>query len=61
MGFSVNHDADKVERDMMAVFPEDTWITLSHLTPWHGRRCCTARKPMCDECPVAEDCPKLID
>jgi endonuclease-3 len=61
MGFSVNHDADKVERDMMAVFPEDTWIALSHLTPWHGRRCCTARKPMCDECPVAEDCPKLID
>ncbi len=61
MGFSVNHDADKVERDMMAVFPESTWISLSHLMPWHGRRCCTARKPMCDACPVAEDCPKLID
>ncbi|HEU4366387.1 MAG TPA: endonuclease III [Candidatus Krumholzibacteria bacterium] len=61
MGFSANHDADKVERDMMAVFPASTWIELSHLMPWHGRRCCTARKPMCDECPVANDCPKLID
>jgi endonuclease III len=61
MGFTVNHDADKVERDLMAVFPDETWISLSHLMPWHGRRCCTARKPMCDECPVADDCPKLID
>ena len=61
MGFSAHHDADKVERDMMAVFPASTWIKLSHLMPWHGRRCCTARKPMCDDCPVADDCPKLIE
>jgi endonuclease III len=61
MGFSTNHDADKVERDMMAVFPETTWISLSHRIPWHGRRCCTARNPRCDECPVADECPKLID
>lgn len=61
MGFSTNRDADKLEHDLMAVFPDSTWISLSHLMPWHGRRCCTARKPMCDECPVADFCPKLID
>jgi len=61
MGFSTNRDADKVERDMMAAFPETTWISLSHLIPWHGRRCCTARKPNCDECPISDDCPKLLD
>jgi endonuclease-3 len=61
MGFSVQKDAEKVERDMMAAFPENEWIKFSHLIPWHGRRCCTARKPNCDDCPVAEDCPKLID
>jgi endonuclease-3 len=61
MGFSTNHDADKVERDMMAIFPESEWISLSHLIPWHGRRCCTARNPKCDECPAADDCPKAID
>jgi endonuclease-3 len=24
---------------------------------WHGRRLCTARKPKCGECPLAEVCP----
>ncbi len=61
MGFSIQHDADKVEQDMMAIFPQNTWISLSHRIPWHGRRCCTARNPQCDVCPVADDCPKLID
>lgn len=61
MGFSVQHDAGKVEQDMMAAFPVSEWIALSHRIAWHGRRCCTARKPNCDECPIADDCPKLID
>ena len=61
MGFSTSRDADEVERDMMAAFPEREWIALSHRIAWHGRRCCTARKPNCDECPIADDCPKLID
>ena len=61
MGFTSQVDADKVEQDVMAIFPGTEWIKLSHLIPWHGRRCCTARNPMCDECPVAEYCPKIIE
>jgi len=61
MGFSVETNADRVERDMMAAFPEGEWNKLSHLIPWHGRRCCTARNPNCAECPIAGDCPQLID
>lgn len=61
LGFTVETDAEKVERDMMAVLPENEWIHLSHLIPWHGRRCCTARAPQCETCPVADDCPKIIE
>jgi endonuclease-3 len=61
LGFTVQTDAEKVERDVMALLPESEWIHFSHLIPWHGRRCCTARNPDCPACPVAEDCPKLIE
>ena len=61
LGFTVEKDANKVERDVSAILPETEWIHFSHLIPWHGRRCCTARSPNCPGCPVAEDCPKLIE
>jgi endonuclease-3 len=61
LGFTVEKDANKVERDVMAILPESEWIIFSRLIPWHGRRCCTARNPNCEECPVTEDCPKLIE
>jgi endonuclease-3 len=61
MGFTTQTDPDRVEQDVMAVLPRSEWIAFSHLVPWHGRRCCTARNPNCDGCPVSDDCPKLIE
>jgi endonuclease III len=23
----------------------------------HGRRCCSARRPQCESCPLGADCP----
>jgi len=50
-------DPKKIERDLMALLPEAEWINFSHRLIWHGRKICTARKPRCGECPLAEDCP----
>lgn len=50
-------DPKKIEQDLMAVLPAEEWIDFSHRLIWHGRRICTARKPKCDECPLAENCP----
>ena len=41
----------------MALFPQDTWTWLAHALMQHGRTICTARKPKCDRCPLAVDCP----
>lgn len=60
MGFTDGDDATRVEFEMMEIFPESGWIDLSHLIPWHGRRVCTARKPACDSCAVANVCPQLL-
>ena len=50
-------DAVKIERDLMALFPQDSWTYLAHALIDHGRQVCTARKPKCDECGLAEHCP----
>jgi len=52
------HDApEKVEQDLMAIFPRDRWTMLAHLLIWHGRRICVARKPRCETCVVSHLCP----
>ncbi len=59
MGLTRNSDAVKVERDLMALLPQSEWIEFSHRMIWHGRRICMARKPLCLECALASDCPKI--
>ena len=50
-------DAVKIEQDLMEVFPRKDWIYLGHALIWHGRKVCSARKPACDRCTLAGDCP----
>ncbi len=50
-------DAVKIERDLMQLFPQESWTYLSHALIQHGRTTCTARKPKCDKCALAPDCP----
>ena len=50
-------DAVKIERDLMEVIPRKEWTFVGHALIWHGRRVCAARKPACDRCALAKDCP----
>lgn len=59
LGFTKLQDPEKIEKDLMALFPQKQWTMLSHLLIWHGRSICTARKPACPVCPVNEQCPKI--
>ena len=47
---------EKIERDLMKIIPQENWIDLAHELIFHGRRCCTARKPNCTACPVEDLC-----
>lgn len=55
--FSAEETPEKIERDLMELFPRDAWTLLSHLLIWHGRRVCDARKPRCEACTLAGLCP----
>ena len=36
LGFTREKTPEKVERDLMALFPREDWTLLSHLLIWHG-------------------------
>jgi len=54
---SENTDAVKLEFDLAEIVPESNWTTFSHLLIFHGRSICRARKPDCENCPIARYCP----
>ena len=55
--FTTHDDPEKIEHDLMDLFPRERWTMLSHLLIFHGRRVCVARKPRCEECVVSHLCP----
>lgn len=57
LGFTKQTDPVKVERELMALIPQEDWILYSHLMISHGRAICKARKPDCPNCPISSLCP----
>jgi endonuclease-3 len=48
---------DKIERSMWDLVPEGKRTRFSLIVNEHGRRICTARKPLCPGCQIADLCP----
>lgn len=59
LGLTTETDPVRVERDLMAIIPRESWIEIAHLLVWHGRRLCFARKPACSVCPLNDICPRV--
>jgi len=58
LAFTKQEDPVKIERDLVRLVPRSDWARFPHLLIWHGRRICDARRPRCEECPLAESlCP----
>ena len=55
--FTKEKTPEKVERDLISLFPRERWTLLSHLLIWHGRRVCDARQPRCEACTLSGLCP----
>jgi endonuclease-3 len=56
LGITKNTDPEKVEQDLMKLFPNETWTDISHLLIFLGRRTCIARRPQCDLCVLKDVC-----
>lgn len=56
-GWTEQEDPEKVEAELMRLFPKADWTSMSHHLIWHGRRRCHAKKPACGACPMSSLCP----
>lgn len=58
-------NTDKIELDLMALFPREHWTDLSHLIIHHGRNACKARiseppeHPVCEKYGIKCECQKM--
>jgi endonuclease-3 len=57
LAFTRENTPEKIEKDLMVVFPRSRWTLLAHLLIWHGRRVCDAKKPRCEACTLSHLCP----
>ena len=56
VGLTAEKDVLKTELSLMERIPESRWSRTHHSLIFHGRQCCDARKPKCDQCPINVYC-----
>lgn len=56
LGLAESDKVLEVEKQIQKELPKKEWTLMHHLLIFHGRRCCTARNPKCEECPLSHIC-----
>ena len=59
LGLTKEEDPVKIELGLIKLVPREDWARFPHLLIWHGRRICDARRPLCEECPLLDICPRI--
>ena len=54
IGLSNESEPEKIEQDLIKIFPKETLKDINHLFMWLGRNTCEARNPHCDSCSVKQ-------
>lgn len=57
LGWISTHDPVKAEFQLLDAVPKKWWGRVTLLLIHHGRNCCSARKPLCADCPILKGCP----
>lgn len=60
LGMTENTDPEKIERDLMEIYPKKEWRNVSNLLIAHGRKTCAAKRPFCSACPLNKICPSAF-
>ena len=60
IGLSDEKTPEKIEQNLMALYPKKSWTELSHILIQLGRSFCQAKKPDCERCPLVDLCPRIL-
>jgi endonuclease-3 len=50
-------EPEAIEAELAALLPPREWTAYTLRVIHHGRVCCDAKRPRCDACPIAQECP----
>ena len=56
VGLSKEKEPEKIEQDLIKIFPKKYLKDINHIFVWHGRNTCIARNPKCSSCVVKDFC-----
>lgn len=59
MGLATSKQPEKVEQELLLLYPRSQWIAVGHTFVFHGRRVCHAKRPRCAECVILDLCPQV--
>ena len=58
IGLTDAKNVSETESGLQKAIPNDKWTLMHHCLIFHGRRCCHARGPGCENCPINTICEK---
>lgn len=56
IGFSNAKEPQKIEQDLLKLFPKKYYYDANHILIWHGRNTCKSQKPNCENCCIKHLC-----
>ena len=59
IGLTKSKEPEKIEAELKKIIPDDYQLRFCHQMVYHGRACCTARKPQCSACPIKDLCNRV--
>ena len=55
-GLSKEKNPEKIEKDLIKIFPRKALKDANHLLVYHGRTTCISRNPKCEQCCIKHLC-----
>ena len=60
MGLISTKSPEKTEQRLTEIYPKKYWLDVNNSFVIFGKKVCKPIGPLCDTCPIRDECPKII-